>query len=271
MASLELVSWAVGIAVAYMSCVWILSLILRNAGIVDSFWGPGFAVLAASLPVIAGGPTWRSLLVLGLVALWAGRLAAHVTVRNWGRAEDWRYAKWRAEAGSSFWWRSLFKVFLLQGLLLTVVAAPILALALADGRAGLSIFDVVGAGLWLIGFGFEAVGDAQLARFKRNPANGGRVMNRGLWRYTRHPNYFGEAVLWWGIFLVAVSVPWGWASIIGPITITFLLLRVSGVRMLERGLRTRRPGYDEYVKRTSAFFPLPPKRSEGRRSRSEDG
>ena len=244
----ELVGWGLGISLAYMTCVWLLSLAVRNAGIVDSFWGPGFALLAATLPVIAGGPTWRSLLILGLVVVWATRLCVHVTTRNWGRPEDWRYRSWREAAGRSFWWRSYFRVFILQGVLLVVVAAPILAVARATGSTAWTGLDVAGVAVWAVGFAFEAIGDRQLARFKSDPANRGRVMDRGLWRTTRHPNYFGEAVLWWGIFLVALSVPIGYASVVGPIAITFLLVRVSGVRMLERGLKERRPGYEAYVR-----------------------
>jgi len=255
----EILGVSVAIAVGYMTAIWILSLVRRNAGIVDAFWGPGFALLAAVLPVMNGEIPWRSLLILAMVAVWAGRLSAHIAVRNWGRPEDWRYRRWREESGRNFWWRSYFKVFLLQSVFLVVVAAPILVSAWSRGPQGLTALDVAGTAVWVVGFLFEAVADAQLARFKRDPGNKGRVMDRGLWRYSRHPNYFGESVLWWGIFLVAASVPMGWAAAIGPITITFLLLRVSGVRMLERGLRSRRPGYEEYVRRTSSFIPLPPR------------
>jgi steroid 5-alpha reductase family enzyme len=222
--------------------------------------GPGFALLAAALPLLAGGPTWRSLLVLSMVAVWAGRLATHITVRNWGKREDWRYRKWRDEAPGSFWWRSYFRVFLLQDVLLVVVAAPILLTAWTREPVGLTVLDVVGVAVWGFGLLFEAVADGQLARFKRDPQSDGKVMDRGLWRYSRHPNYFGESVFWWGIFLVAASVSEGYAAIVGPIAITFLLLRVSGAGMLERGLRTTRPGYEDSVRRTSAFFPVPPKR-----------
>jgi steroid 5-alpha reductase family enzyme len=262
-AFLELLGWALAVGIGYMTAAWAVSLVLRNAGVADSFWGPGFVVLAAALPWIAGGPTWRCLLVLAMVAVWAARLATHVTLRNRGKPEDWRYKKWRDAAGSAFWWRSYLKVFLLQGTLLVVVAAPILVVSWARGPASWGLLDVIGAALWLLGLTFEGVGDAQLVCFKRDPENQGRVMDRGLWRYTRHPNYFGEALLWWGIYLVTASVPFGWAAIVGPGAITFLLVRVSGVRMLEQGLRARRPGYEEYVRRTSAFVPWPPRRSSG--------
>ena len=260
MPSLELLGWATSIAVVYMTGVWVLSLALRNAGIVDSFWGPGFALLAATLPFVAGRPGWRSLLILAMVAVWAVRLSVHITARSWGKPEDWRYRNWRKAAGRSFWWRSFFKVFLLQGVLLVLVAAPILVVALARGPVRWTLFDIVGPAVWLFGLSFEAIADHQLTRFKRDPESHGRVMDTGLWRYSRHPNYFGEAVLWWGIFLVALAVPGGYASAVGPVAITFLLVRVSGVRMLEAGLRERRRGYTEYVRRTSPLIPLPRRR-----------
>jgi steroid 5-alpha reductase family enzyme len=252
--------WVVLLALGYMTLVWLLSLVLRNAGIVDSFWGPGFAVLAACAPLLAGARTWRDLLVLGMVAIWAARLAAHVTARNWGKDEDWRYRKWRDEAGAAFWWQSYFKVFALQGILLVLVAAPILAVGISRGPARVTWWDAAGGLVWLVGLLFEAIADLQLARFKRLPENRGRVMDRGLWRYSRHPNYFGEAVVWWGIFLVALATPHGYWAAIGPVTITFLLVRVSGVRMLEKGLVDRKPDYADYVRRTRSFVPWVPKR-----------
>jgi len=258
--TLTLVGWMVAVSLGYMMLVWVLSLVVRDAGIVDSFWGPGFVVLAAVAPVLGGARTSRDLLVLALVAIWAGRLAGHITARNWGKGEDWRYRKWREEAGPAFWWKSYFKVFLLQGVTLVIVAAPILAVAASRGPARLSPLDIAGCAVWLAGLSFEAVADWQLARFKRNPANRGRVMDRGLWRLSRHPNYFGEAIVWWGLFLVALGVPGGYWAAIGPIAITFLLVRVSGVRMLEKGLLDRKPGYADYVRRTSSFVPWPPRR-----------
>lgn len=260
MQALTLIGWMVGVSLGAMTTVWVLSLVLRNASIVDSFWGPGFVVLAATAPFIAGGWSWRSLLMLALVSIWAARLGTHITIRNWGKGEDWRYRKWRDDAPSSFWWRSYFKVFVLQGILLVVVASPILAVAASSRAFGVTSLDVAGGVVWLFGLLFETVADLQLARFKRDPANRGRVMDRGLWRYSRHPNYFGEAVVWWGLFLIALSTPTAYWAAIGPIAITFLLVRVSGVRMLEQGLRERKPEYADYVRRTSPFVPWPPRR-----------
>ncbi len=260
MSVFALIGWMVGISLAYMTAVWVMSLIVQNAGIVDSFWGPGFVLLAVVGPYLAEGWGWRSLLVLALVSVWGVRLAVHITVRNWGKGEDWRYRKWREDGPESFWWRSYFRVFILQGLLLVVVAAPVVVVARAHGPAAVTAFDIVGGAICLFGVVFEATADAQLARFKRNPANRGKVFDAGLWRTSRHPNYFGESVVWWGLFLIALSVPGGAWTAIGPVTITFLLLRVSGVRMLEKGLKNRKPGYQEYVRRTSPFVPWPPRR-----------
>ena len=260
MGTLGMIGWMVVAALGYMTAVWGISLVVRNASIVDSFWGPGFIVLAVAAPWVADAWTWRSVLVLALVTVWGLRLAMHVTVRNWGKGEDWRYRQWREEAPDRFWWTSYFRVFVLQGILMVVVAAPILATA-ASSRAGWTGLDVAGAFLWLFGLSYEAIADLQLMRFKRDPTNKGRVFDQGLWRTSRHPNYFGESMVWWGLFLVALSVPEGIWSIIGPVAITFLLLRVSGVRMLERGLKHRKPAYAEYIRRTSPFIPWPPRRA----------
>jgi steroid 5-alpha reductase family enzyme len=250
---------AITTSVVYMTLVWLLSLRRRNASIVDSFWGPGFIVVAVLALVTTGVPTWREALVLGLVTAWGTRLSAYVTIRNRGKGEDWRYRQWREKSPQSFWWKSYGKVFLVQAILLVLVASPIFAVATSPEPRSLTTLDAVGTALWLFGFFFEAIGDAQLRRFKKDPAHLGKVCDRGLWRFTRHPNYFGESMLWWGIFLVAMSTPTAAWSVIGPTTITFLLLRVSGVRMLEKGLSERKPQYADYVRRTSAFFPWPPR------------
>jgi len=255
------IGWAFGLSLAYMTVVWLLSLPLRNASIVDSFWGPGFLLLAAILPSISGGLDWRSWLVLALTTVWAVRLSVHITVRNWGKGEDRRYAAWRERAGGRFWWTSYFRVFAVQAGALVVVAAPILVVAASQGPSRWTAWDIVGAIVWAIGLSFEAIADAQLQRFRRDPSNQGRVLDRGLWRISRHPNYFGEALLWWGMFLVAMAVPYGYCAIVGPAAITFLLVRVSGVRLLEKDLVARSPAYVDYVRRTSAFIPRPPRRT----------
>lgn len=257
--------WAVavsGLAVLLVGAValWLFSLARRDASIVDAYWGPGFVLLAAFYGARTAGWPVRSGLVLALTAIWGLRLAIHIHRRNRNRPEDPRYAAWRARAGPSFWWRSLFSVFLLQAGIMWIVSAPLLAAQASPVPEGLSVLDVAGVAVWAIGFVFEAVGDAQLEAFKRNPANRGRVLQSGLWRWTRHPNYFGDAVVWWGLYLLAAAVPGGGWTAFSPVLMTVLLRRVSGVTLLERSLVRNRPGYAEYVARTSPFVPLPPKR-----------
>ncbi|MFH1330256.1 MAG: DUF1295 domain-containing protein, partial [Actinomycetota bacterium] len=207
-----------------------------------------------------GGEARRWLLV-SLVTVWGLRLGAYLAYRNLGKGEDYRYVAMREKAGGRFWIVSLFKVFLLQGLLLWVVSLPVQAGQLPSVPDGIGPLAIVGTALWAVGLFFETAGDAQLARFKADPANKGKVMDRGLWRYTRHPNYFGDFVVWWGIYLVALEGHGTWWAVAGPLLMSFLLLRVSGVAMLEKTIGTRRPGYGEYVRRTSAFVPRPPRRS----------
>lgn len=251
-----------GVAAIYVTLVWLLSLALKNASIIDIFWGPGFAVLAIAYAILSDdGYSGRQTLVIALVCVWSLRLGAHILTRNAGHGEDYRYVKMREHAGDAFWWRSLVTVFFLQGALLWIISAPLLVAVHSDEPDGFAITDYIGAAVWAIGFFFEAVGDFQLVRFKSNPENKGKVMDRGLWRYTRHPNYFGDALLWWGYFIIAAGTPWGFATVFGPVIMTFMLLRVSGVAMLERTIGRRRPGYDEYIRRTSAFIPMPPKRA----------
>lgn len=237
--------------------LWLVSLRLNDSSIVDIFWSLGFILAAFVYAILlpAGSPD-RKLLVLGMVTVWGVRLSMHLARRNWGRPEDYRYAAWREQYGASWPLRSLFQVFWLQAVLLWIVSVPVLAAQ--QSTAPLAILDLLGVAVWLVGLMFEAVGDAQLARFKADPANKGRVLDKGLWRYTRHPNYFGDAVVWWGIYLVALSAG-GWWSFFGPLLMTFLLVRVSGVAMLEQDLKQKKPEYANYIRRTSAFIPMPPK------------
>jgi steroid 5-alpha reductase family enzyme len=235
--------------------LWLASLPLRNASIVDTWWGPAFVVAAVVYGMGAGWPP-RAVLVAALVAAWALRLAAHIGVRNVGHGEDPRYRAWREQHGARWWWRSLLQVFVLQATIAWIVSWPLAAAMLRPGPPVPSPLDVAGAATALAGLAFEAVADWQLRRFKQDPANRGRVLDRGLWRYSRHPNYFGEAVVWWGLWLIAAGVDGGWITAVSPALMTFLLLRVSGVTLLEKGLETR-PGYAEYVRRTSPFVPWP--------------
>ena len=195
----------------------------------------------------------RQLLLLLMVAAWGLRLAIHILVRNWGREEDFRYRAWREAWGRTFVVRSFLQIYMLQGTIILVVAVPVL-LVMADPGGPLGLRDAAGVLVWIVGFLFEAFGDFQLLRHVRDPALRGQVLQTGLWRFTRHPNYFGEATLWWGVLLVVLGAPRGWAGVVGPLTILFLLLKVSGIPMLEAKYRGN-PAFEDYWARTSAFFP----------------
>jgi len=254
----SLVASAAALAAA-MFALWLLSLALRNASIVDIWWGPGIALAAAVALGTAGGGPPRSALLAGLAGVWALRLGAYLLWRNAGQGEDPRYRAMRRHFGARFPWVSLATVFGLQGVLQWIVSLPLQVAIAAPGGAPLGALDALGVLLVAGGLGFESVGDLQLARFKADPANAGRVMDRGLWRYTRHPNYFGDALAHWGLFAIALATPFGWATALSPALMTFLLLRVSGVALLERSIGKRRPEYLDYQRRTSAFLPLPPR------------
>jgi len=251
----------VGAAIAvfiYMTAVFVAALLARDNSIVDIAWGLGFILVAWLTLLIGNGSGPRRFFVTTLVTIWGFRLAVHIFVRKRGRGEDFRYAKWRRDWGRWFMPRSYFQVFMLQGIFLLIISYNAM-LVNASASPRLRALDLAGAAVWAAGFFFEAVGDAQLERFKKRPENSGRIMTTGLWRFTRHPNYFGEAVMWWGIFLIGVSAPAGWTGVVSPLMITFLLLRVSGVTMLEKKYEGN-SAFAEYARRTSAFFPLPPKR-----------
>ena len=233
---------------------WLISVAKRNVGIVDSLWSLFFLLTVVTFEWAnrANGP--RTALLIGMVMIWALRLSGYITWRNHGEPEDRRYQAIRAANEPGFVWKSFFIVFALQGVLAAIVATPLIV-GIAS-PVPLNVVDGIGVALWAFGFAFEAIGDFQLARFKGNPANRGRVMDTGLWRYTRHPNYFGEATLWWGYYLVAVAGG-GWWTLFSPLLMTFLLLKVSGVRLLEKDIGERRPAYADYIARTNAFFPGP--------------
>jgi len=241
----------------YASLWFLVALKLRRNDVADVAWGAGFIVLALAGQFTAAAISIRGLLVLTLVTIWGVRLSLHIGLRNRGKPEDPRYRKWREEWGPHATVRALFQVFLLQGFLAVVILLPVTYI-LAHQNSNLSWLDALGAAAWLVGFGFEAVGDLQLARFKVDPGNRGRVITSGLWKYTRHPNYFGEVTLWWGVWLIACSVPGGWRTAFGPGTITVLILFVSGIPLLEKKYEGNLE-FKEYQRRTSAFFPLPPK------------
>lgn len=247
-----------GVIVALVLLVWIASLLRRDASLVDRFWGLGFVVLAWFWWLT--GPQYLSaLLPVGLVTLWGLRLSLYLTWRNWGAGEDPRYQRMREKHGERFPLVSLVTVFLVQAVVLWVVALPLFAIG--HGMFNPDVMQWVGVIailLWVVGFFFETIGDWQMAAFKSDPANQGQVMDRGLWRYTRHPNYFGDLCVWWAVYLFSIAFG-GWWTVLGPLLMSFLLVRVSGVRLLEQDLVSRKPGYAEYVQRTSALIPWFPR------------
>jgi steroid 5-alpha reductase family enzyme len=254
MTFLEIYTIGLGVILVLMILLWLLSLVLKNSSIVDIFWGSGFLITGwLFFALTPDGFMPRKLLLMLLATIWGLRLSLYILWRNWGKGEDFRYRVWREEAGSAWWWRSFFKVFLLQGILMWVIAIPLLAAQISPTPQHLTVLDFLGVLVWVVGFFFESVGDIQLARFKSNPANKGRVMDLGVWKYTRHPNYFGDSTQWWGFYLIAASAS-GWWTLFSPLIMTLLLLRVSGVTLLEKTMSSR-PGYDEYIRTTSAFFP----------------
>ncbi|MEA2298451.1 MAG: hypothetical protein QOF77_1387 [Solirubrobacteraceae bacterium] len=249
-------------AVALVLGVWLLSLALRDASIIDVFWGLGFVGIGWLCFAMGDGLPGRRLALAGMATVWGVRLTAHIGWRNRGRGEDFRYARLRERDGRRFWLTSLYRVYLVQAALMWVVALPLEAGA-AEGRdSGLGPLGWAGIAVWAVGLGFEAVGDLQLARFKAEGASAGRVMDRGLWRYTRHPNYFGDVVAWWGMGVVAAGAG-AWWALAGPAVNTVILARLTGKPLLEATIGERRPGYAEYIAATSGFVPLPPRRRPG--------
>ena len=238
----------------FFTALWLVSLLLRNSSIVDMWWGPGILLIGLTYAITSNNAGERESVVLALLMLWATRLAWHIGARNIGHGEDFRYAKWRRERGESWWWFSYFKVFVLQAVIAWIVAIPLYFAITSPAPMRWTMWDIAGIVLFAIGFMFEAIGDEQLRRFKLDPANSRRLLDTGLWRYTRHPNYFGEAVLWWGFGLFSVAAG-GYLGLIGPAIMTYLLLRVSGVALLEQTLKGTKPGYADYIANTPAFFP----------------
>lgn len=239
-----------------MSALWLIGTARRDVSIVDPFWGAGFVIVAWVAWCVNSPAALRVLILASLTTIWGLRLSLFLLSRNWGHGEDRRYATMRTHHGRRFWWVSLFTVFLLQAAILWFVSLPIQCAAVLNSSVPPGWLDVAGIAIWGLGLFFEAIGDWQLARFKMDPSNAGRVMDHGLWRYTRHPNYFGDFCVWWGLYLIAAAGG-AWMTVLSPLLLTFLLLRVSGVRLLERTIADRRPDYVAYIARTNAFFPGP--------------
>ena len=243
-----------------VTLLWIWSIFLKNVSIVDIFWGCGFVVVNALYVFLSGGLNDRKILILILVTIWGLRLAIYLASRNIGKGEDFRYQQFRRNFGADrYWWISYFQTFLLQGVLIMIVSLPLLGISNSTFSGNLSIPDYIGILIWLIGFAFEAGGDYQLSHFRRDPKNKGKVLNTGFWKYTRHPNYFGDSAVWLAYALFSIAAGGYW-QIIGSFVMTFLIIKVSGVALLEKTLNKSKPQYDEYIQKTSSFFPWIPKK-----------
>jgi steroid 5-alpha reductase family enzyme len=247
-----------------MTALWVYCVKIKDVSVIDSFWPFGMVMLAVSTYAFANPPGVRALLIVVLTAAWGLRLSAHLFVRWRGHGIDPRYAailgRLIDKKGWSFARASFVQVFAMQAVLLFIVCLPAILGQIAPGAMPVGLIGWIGAAVTLIGIGFETIGDAQLTAFRADPAMKGRVLETGLWRYTRHPNYFGDACTWWGLWLIAAETPLGLWALPGPLLLTWLLTRLSGVPMLEHRLNKTRPGYADYVARTSSFFPLPPRK-----------
>lgn len=244
---------AASIVLVYMTLFFIIAVLIKDNSIADIAWGPGFIIVSIAVMLYHGSFGARNILLTAIIAIWGSRLSIRIFLRNVGRGEDWRYKKWRDEWGRLFFLRSYLQVFILQGAILLVNIAPVIIVH-ASRTYTLHLTDLLGLCVWLLGFFFESVGDHQLDRFVKNPANRGKIMDGGLWRYTRHPNYFGEITMWWGIFIIALPSPYGYFGIIGPVMITLMIVFVSGVPMTERSME-HDPAFREYKRRTSMLIP----------------
>ncbi|MEZ5198343.1 MAG: DUF1295 domain-containing protein [Bacteroidales bacterium] len=243
-----------------VTLLWLWSIVIKNVSIVDIFWGLGFVAVNAFYVFMSGEMTARKILILILVTIWGLRLAIYLAARNIGKGEDFRYQQFRRNYGAKrYWWFSYFQTFLLQGALIMIVSLPLLGISASQPSGNLNFLDTMGILVWIIGFIFEAGGDFQMAVFKRDPRNKGKVLNTGFWKYTRHPNYFGDSVVWWAFAIISMAAGAYW-QIVGSLVMTFLLLKVSGVSLLEKTLKDTKPEYQEYIQKTNSFFPWFPKK-----------
>lgn len=243
-----------------VTILWIWSIIIRNVSIVDIFWGVGFVVVNAFYVFQSGELNDRKILLFILVTIWGLRLSIYLAMRNIGKGEDFRYQEFRRKYGANrYWWISYFQTFILQGALIMIVSLPLLGISVSKQSGNLNILDFIGILVWLIGFAFEAGGDFQLAQFKKDKKNKGKVLNTGFWKYTRHPNYFGDSAVWWAYALFSIAAGSYW-QIIGSVIMTLLIIKVSGVALLEKTLNKTKPQYREYIEKTNSFFPWFPKK-----------
>ena len=243
------------IIVVFVTLLWVWSVFIKNVSIVDIFWGLGFVIVNVFYAFMFGDLTERKLLVLILVCIWGFRLAIYLAIRNIGKGEDFRYQEFRRNYGPKrYWWFSFFQTFLLQAVLIMIISLPLLGINTSTSSGSLNGLDYLGIVVWVVGIVFEAGGDYQLMRFKKNPINKGKILDIGFWKYTRHPNYFGDSAVWWSyaIFSIASGCYW---HIVGSIIMTLLILKVSGVSLLEKSLKKEKPHYRDYIKKTSSFLP----------------
>ncbi len=259
----EVFGWCALAIVVLLFTTWLISLRLADASIIDPVWGLGFVVVAWVARIVAGGhgvPHRQDVLV-ALTTIWGLRLFVHLAIRHRGQGEDFRYRRMRRKHGDRFGTVSLVTVFGLQAVMMFTVSLPVQVGQVPDHPSGLGVLGVIGTAVWAVGLFFEAVGDWQLTRFRADPGTAGTVLDSGLWRYTRHPNYFGDVCVWWGLFLITAATGVGAITILSPVLMTVLLVKVSGVPLLEYSLRKRRAGYAEYCRRTSSLVPRPPRRA----------
>ncbi|HOX73817.1 MAG TPA: DUF1295 domain-containing protein [Bacteroidales bacterium] len=251
---------ALMVIISMMTLLWLASIYLKNVSIVDLFWGFGFVVATVFYFINTDGNIIRKVILLILVSLWGLRLSLYLTWRNYGKGEDFRYREFRKKYGEKrYWWISFFQTFLLQGVLMWLISAPLLGAQFGGAERNPGLLDFAGVIIWIIGFTFEAGGDFQLSRFKSDPSNKGKVLDKGFWRYTRHPNYFGDSAVWWGYGLICISAG-SYLPALGSILMTALIIKVSGVSLLEKNLKDSKPQYKEYIENTSAFIPWIPKK-----------
>lgn len=251
---------ALFVIMIFMSVLWIISIIIKNVSIVDFFWGLGFVIACCFYFFNTDGSDIRKILLTSLVAIWGLRLSVYIAWRNKGKGEDFRYREFRRKYGENrYWWISFFQTFLLQGFLMWMISAPLLGAQYFVTNKPLGVLDYLGLILWITGFVFEAGGDFQLAKFKSNRGNSGKVLDTGFWRYTRHPNYFGDASVWWGYGLISISAG-GYIPALGSVLMTAVIIKVSGVVLLEKTLVEQKPQYQEYIRKTSSFIPWFPKK-----------
>lgn len=239
---------------AYMTSIFVWAQIIKNNSIVDIAWGMGFVILSLSLGFFITGFENVSLILTALILIWALRLSGHIFLRNYKQAEDFRYANWRRQWGKNAVWMAFWKVFMLQGFFMWILSIPII-LTFHQAPVSINAWHIGGVAVFACGWILETVADSQLSRFKKNPKNKGRLCTSGLWSLTRHPNYFGEALLWWGIWLFSIPSGMAWLSLLSPISITWLLRYVSGVPMLEKKISTH-PDFEAYARKTPVFIPF---------------